>query len=222
MSTTTLFVDLLIIGIQVAIWLVLLFLSLFGVEWIDLSKVKGWEATIGVLFLPLVYPVGVFVDHLADALLSRWRKRIRDEYVQDKSRTVMDLLMTAKDDKLSAYYDYLRIRIRISRSSAFNFSVIAVLFPVFVAVRLSGWAGVPSWFLAVSVALASVAVAGLALYTWVGLTHGFYEKLVRGFAIVTRLKSEAGTTSPVPSLNGAGPNQALQQTGAATLVSGTS
>jgi len=222
MSTTTLFVDLLIIGIQVAIWLVLLFLSLFGVEWIDLAKVKGWEATIGVLLLPLVYPVGVFVDHLADALLSSWRKRIRDKYVQDKSQTVMGLLMTAKDDKLSAYYDYLRIRIRISRSSAFNFGVIAVLFPIFAAVRLGGWAGVPTWFLAVSVAIASAAVAGLALYTWVGLTHGFYEKLVRGLAVVARLKSEAAAPSFVPAVNGARPNQALQQTPAATSVSGTS
>lgn len=198
MSTTTLFVDLLIIGIQVAIWLVLLFLSLFGVEGIDLAQLKGWEATIGVLLLPLVYPIGVFVDHLADTLLSSWRKRIRDTYLQDKSRTVMDLLMTAKDDKLSAYYDYLRIRIRISRSSAFNFGVITILFPIFASVRLGGWTGVATGYLAVTVAIASAAVAGLALYTWVGLTHGFYEKLVRGLAVVARLKLEAATLSPVP------------------------
>ena len=52
-------------------------------------------------------------ESCADAPATR---RIRDKYVQDKSQTVMGLLMTAKDDKLSAYYDYLRIRIRISRS----------------------------------------------------------------------------------------------------------
>jgi hypothetical protein len=202
MSTTALFVDLLIIGIQVAIWLGLLFLSLFGFDWIDRLKVQGWEATIGVLLLPVVYPVGVFIDHLADALLSRWRKRIRDKYVQDKSQTVMDLLMTAKDDKLSTYYDYLRIRIRISRSSAFNFAVIAVLFPVFAAIRLNGRAGVSSGFVAATVALASAAVAGLALYTWVGLTHLFYEKLVHGLQIVARLNSEAAATNPVPPVDG--------------------
>jgi hypothetical protein len=191
MSTTSLFVDLLIIGIQVAVWLLLLFLSLFGIHWIDLDKVKGWEATIGVLLLPLVYPVGVFVDHLADSLLTRWRERIRAKHLKGEPRTVMDLLMPAKDDKLSAYYDYLRIRIRISRSSAFNFAMIAVLFPIFAVVRLGSVAGVSSGFVAVAVALASAAVAGLALYTWVGLTHGFYEKLDHGLEILDRLKPEA-------------------------------
>lgn len=202
MGTTSLFVDLLIIGIQVAAWLVLLVLSLFGFHWIDPGQVKGWEATIGILLLSIVYPIGVFVDHLADALLSGWRKRIRDKYIKDKSRTVMDLLMAAKDDKLSAYYDYLRIRIRISRSSVFNFAIIAVLFPIFVAVRLGGVAGMPISLLAVVVAVGSAAIAGVALYTWVSLTHGFYEKLVQGLQILARLRAEVAVGTPAPALDG--------------------
>jgi hypothetical protein len=74
-TTTTLLVDLLIIGIQAAVWLVLLFLSLLGVDGIDISDLDGWEATVGVLYLPLVYPVGVFADHVADTLLSGWRSK---------------------------------------------------------------------------------------------------------------------------------------------------
>ena len=203
MSTSTLFVDLLIIGIQVAVWLALLLLSLFGFQWIDFSQAKGWETVIGSLLLSLVYPIGVFVDNLADTLLTGWRTKIRDRYINDKSQTAMHLLMTAKDNNLATFYAYLRIRIRISRSSALNFAVIAVLFPVFAFLRLDGWAGRSVWFVAVSVALASAAVSALALYTWYILTHIFYVRLVHGFQVVAQMKAEANTGAAISSTNGA-------------------
>ena len=77
----------------------------------------------------------------------------------------MELLMMAKDDKLSDYYDYLRTRIRISRSSALNFLLIAVIFPIFARTRLNEVTAVWNERIAVVTSLTCFAVAALALFT---------------------------------------------------------
>lgn len=192
MSTTTLFVDLLIIGIQVAVWLVLLILCVFGYRWIDVDILRGWEAPLGLTLLGVVYPIGIFVDNLADALLGRWRDAIRDKYVTEPSQNVMTLLMTARDDRLAAYYEHLRVRIRISRSSAFNFGMIAVLFPIFTTCWVQSFGGVSKWLVAGVVGGLSATIASLALYTWSAVTHGFYEKQVRGLQVLARVGRKSG------------------------------
>jgi len=184
-STTTLFVDLLIIGMQVGALLLLVVLTFLGEQHAGLDKLKGWEGTLGVLALPVVYPLGMFVDNLADFLLDGWRKEIRNKYLRNPSANVSDLLMRAKDDKLAEYFEYLRIRIRISRSTALNFTLIALFFPVF-ASRYLGGAGMMKWNAGAAVSVASLLLAALALFTWIGVTETYYKKLQRGLEIVDR------------------------------------
>ncbi len=69
MNTTLLFVDLLISGVQVGIWLCLLVASFVGFDPAALKELKGWEVAIAAALLPILYPAGVFVDNLADDLL---------------------------------------------------------------------------------------------------------------------------------------------------------
>src|SRR3954466_1712965 len=126
MSTTALFVDLLIIGIQVATWLILLIFTVFDYRWFSLEYIKGSETAIAVMLLPMFYPIGIFIDNLADYVLHSWRDDIRKKSGLDEDQTITKLLTTLKDDKLSEYFDYVRIRIRISRSSALNFMLITI------------------------------------------------------------------------------------------------
>lgn len=210
MSTTALLVDLLIIGIQTATWITCLVLTLYGINWIEPAKLKGWEVTIGVLLLSLVYPLGVFMDNLADDLLSGWRKRIRKRHLPNDTRTVLELLMTAKDDKLSAYYDYLRSRIRISRSTALNYLLITILSPIYVVVRHGGVIELPVLSICVTLLVFSALVAGLALYTWVRLMDSFYFKMKEGYEIVDRLCSKNTVSKNLAMSNIDGFDKAVQ------------
>ncbi|MGH9753958.1 MAG: hypothetical protein ACREA2_14360, partial [Blastocatellia bacterium] len=70
MSTTALFIELLITGIQAAIWLILLILCFLGFDWITPERLKGFEAPLAVAILSIVYPTGVFIDNLTARLFN--------------------------------------------------------------------------------------------------------------------------------------------------------
>jgi len=53
MSTTALFVDFLIIGVQAGVWIVLVFLSIFGNNTINPAELKGWETIVPQLGIDL-------------------------------------------------------------------------------------------------------------------------------------------------------------------------
>ena len=77
MKTTQIILEHLIAGIQASTWIVLIILTLFGFDWIDL-EVSQFQNTIGLaILLSFVYPFGIIVDNLADSLLKGREKRIR-------------------------------------------------------------------------------------------------------------------------------------------------
>jgi hypothetical protein len=184
MSTTALFVDLLIIGIQVATWLILLIFIVFDYRWFSLEYIKGSETAIAIMLLPMFYPTGIFIDNLADYILHSWRDNIRERYNLDENQTVSKLLTTLKDDRLSDYFDYVRIRIRISRSSAFNFMLITILSIVFTLSRLGSVLGESKWVVIIFEFFVGAFFVALAMYSWFSITDTFYKKLKQGWQMM--------------------------------------
>lgn len=171
MSTTSLIIEFLIVGIQVAIWLGLIFLSIFGIDWFVLEKIKGFEIMISVLALPIVYPIGIFVDNLADSLLDKWNRKIREKYIPDKSLSVSKLLVVAKNEWLAAIFDYGRARIRISRSTALNFLIITIVLPIFILTRLGPTFGGSTQQVAALGFVTCALITIFALWSWQHITH---------------------------------------------------
>jgi hypothetical protein len=66
MGTTNLFVELVVIGIGAAIWIVEIILACFGYEWIDAKYFQSTLAT--VVSVALVYILGIVLDRIADGL----------------------------------------------------------------------------------------------------------------------------------------------------------
>lgn len=181
MNTTSLLVDFLVIGVQAAVWLTLLFLSLFGLNpWANIS-VKGYEAILGVLALSIVYPLGILIDHIADVILRRAvGDALRAERLKDKAdENVMELLFKAKDPNLWSFYGYLRMRIRVSRSSSFNFILIGLCAFSFIVTRLDGQFLGSVWLLAFVVAAISWFVALMAFVVWRDLTVQFFDRQMK-------------------------------------------
>lgn len=193
MSTTALFIELLITGLQAAIWLTLLILSILGYGWISLERLKGFEAIFAVLLLPIVYPLGVLIDYLADAAFKRWELKIRAKYDLDQTQTVVRLLMQTKDSSLAAHFGYIRSRIRISRSSAFNFALITITSLAFTIIRCRNIVGFPFWRMVILEAGIGVSLSGLAWLAWRHINHSFHQWIIKGYSADSHI-NEAKTT----------------------------
>jgi hypothetical protein len=69
MNTTSIFVELIVIGVGTATILVLLALTVLGYDWVPWSKLTS--ISVAVPCLSVVYVLGIAFDRLADRLLSR-------------------------------------------------------------------------------------------------------------------------------------------------------
>ena len=70
MSTTNLFVELIVIGVGALAWIVLLVLSLFGWAWVPTERVFSTVALVPLL--SLIYVLGIVSDRIADSLFEHW------------------------------------------------------------------------------------------------------------------------------------------------------
>ena len=82
MTTTAIFAELLVTGLQAIVWLVLASLSVAGLTWIDVGTVatrfKDWASLISVFVLGFAYALGIIVDRVADSLFYPMDKGLRD------------------------------------------------------------------------------------------------------------------------------------------------
>jgi hypothetical protein len=181
MSTTALFIELLITGLQSTIWLTLLILSFLGFDWINPERLRGFEIMMATILLPIVYPTGVFVDYLADQLFRRWELKIRESFILDKTQTALKLLMQTKDPSLAAHFGYIRSRIRISRSSALNFALITVTSVIFTITWCRDLPRFPFWRVILLEIALGASLAVLAALAWRHINRSFFKWVIRGY-----------------------------------------
>jgi hypothetical protein len=184
MTTTVLFIEHLITGVQATIWIGLIVLSCFGTDWLRLDGVKDFETVGAFLAVSLVYPLGIFVDNLADTLFKRWNDSIREqimraEQLEGGSLMVMEIIKNVDDEYLKAYIGYIRTRIRISRSTTFNFALITLCAVVFTAIRLHNLPK-PHFFRLLGFEIvAGTMLTVLALLSWRSITATFCKKVIQ-------------------------------------------
>jgi hypothetical protein len=193
MSTTALFIELLITGLQAFLWLILVALTTFDYRWMSLDKVKGFEAILAVLLLPIVYPMGVIVDNWADKFFRPWEKRIRSQYALKNEESTTRFFILTKETYLAAQMSYIRSRIRISRATAVNAALITATLFFFLVFRC--WE-LPAFPLKRALAfelIIGTLMALLSALTWKRLNHAFFSILARGHNPATIL--EVGETA---------------------------
>jgi hypothetical protein len=139
MSTTTVFVELLIIGLQALAWLTLLVGSTFGLGWVsyiasafEAASVFTTIATIGV-----AYVVGIVVDEICDSLIEPWARCIRSSVREEGEPPMWDMqaCVFAHSEVATSQLEYMRSRLRILRASIFNAFLNAVFALVFLWIR---------------------------------------------------------------------------------------
>lgn len=128
MSTTTLIVEILIIGIQTMIWVLLFFFCLTGQDWLlhSLNFIKDYTNFFIILFLSLSYTLGVLMDRIGDFFYNMVNPKkyfinfslIRNTYNSAHNDIRMTILN--HEQKSCDFLDYVRSRIRILRATFLN------------------------------------------------------------------------------------------------------
>jgi hypothetical protein len=109
MTTTLLFVELLIIGIEVALWMVLLALAVFDFSWLKAVATAGWEGVLTVLFLAICYTIGILFDRFADWFFSGVGRRLKERIIPNPPEPyiVMRFKAARGDEYLNRLFEYL-------------------------------------------------------------------------------------------------------------------
>jgi hypothetical protein len=186
MSTTALVIEHLITGLQAAIWLSLFVLTAFGWDWINLAVLKDFTTIFTFIGLAAVYPIGIFVDELADFAFKPWMKQIRKKRFRsegfdpdDPDMTIMYLLQKTDDEFLKTYFNYIRMRIRVSRSTAFNLAGIKIAALMFTVVQFRDSQGFV--FLIFAEFLIGILSIALSIWVWREVSDTFVKQTIRAF-----------------------------------------
>jgi len=184
MTTTNVFAELLIIGVETLAWIALLILCLFGYDWIDFSIFNN--LAIAIPLAAFTYVLGIIMDRVSDTLLAGADHAIRQKVLGERaaqSFASLRIYILAQSPHLSTDLDYLRSRLRIMRSSMINFGLLAILAAVFILSRLP----IPPptrYFVAATTFLLGVLLASLSHYAWRASSITYYLRLQTAFALL--------------------------------------
>ena len=171
MSTTLIFAELLIIGLQATVWLALAVVATSGLRWADLAAVSigsGWQPVILAVALAFVYSIGILVDRIADLVFWPWDRSLKAKYIPESPDPVLVLRAEIGDENkaLSEHLQYTRSRMRIVRASALNFALITLLACVVVRpLEAPRWAALIVFF--------GSGLVAASVYAWTNLTKTY-------------------------------------------------
>jgi len=191
MSTTNLFVELIVIGVGALVWVSLVVLAAFGWQWVPADRVFSTEALL--FFVAIIYLLGIVTDRIADASIERlFGNSLRRGFFSDpreyhRSR----LIILSRSERLAQLLEYGRSRLRICRGWAFNSLLAAVCLNIFLWTRVRD----ESFAAAVSVfgTIVFCLLAATCFYSWKKLVITEYVKTKEqsGFLLEAEPKAEA-------------------------------
>lgn len=141
MSTTTLFVELLIVGFQAIVWIIFLVATVIGPQCFQQLAI-GFSIAgtpITMAFIAVGYFLGVILDEFYESLIDPWAKRLRKKCNEKGLPEMWDIqaFIFTKSNTATMRLEYIRSRIRIVRSSVFNLTFIIVFSILYYCIRLT-------------------------------------------------------------------------------------
>lgn len=195
MSTTVIFAEILIVGVQTMIWLTLLIISYCGVGWIHGVKeaIEGIEVLATVTLMTLIYTLGIMMDLFSNGIFSLI---LRPERFLIKIELIKRRYVARNEDgrisiscELGGALDILksvRSRIKVLRGTAVNLIALVVVLMISIQ-KFSISIGMFSYILLVFVifllAVISIIAVGIleVLYGWlISLVMRWYSKMHPG------------------------------------------
>lgn len=180
MRTTSIVVEHLAIGVQTSLWIALAVAACFGYDWM-LTLAPFTQMIVVALALFVVYPVGIFMDEFSDFVFHRWSLTIRRKYIHDDTQTTFALLIHLKDPSTAQYFQYLRSRIRIARSSFVNFLLLTGVSVIFTIQQFSEQLGGLTTPVIIAETIVGILLTMLAFFSWRRVSHTFAKRIQWGY-----------------------------------------
>lgn len=175
MSTTNLFVELIVIGVGAFLWVVLLLVSILGYDKTatELALTPG-----GLIFmLSVIYVLGIITDRLADGLFDiLWGRKIRERNIGSLANYYdARRRMSENSRHLADLLEYGRSRLRICRGWAFNSALTVLALNVFLIVAGETVANRTRTDLVGTIGLVLLTVG--AWYSWKRIAESEYRRV---------------------------------------------
>ncbi len=175
MTTTALFVELLVGGVQTLVWVTLLTLACCGPDHIE-GIIAQQSLGSGVILILLAYAIGVVFDRLWDLVLKPIDRMIRKRIAPEPGRVDrIRALLFSKDETKVSFVEYIRSRMRIARATVCNSVMIAV--SAFTVRTAHHHEPCTSWM--ACLAVFALVLFLLSLYAYIDTTKGYYKTLCR-------------------------------------------
>ena len=173
MNTTSLFVELVVIGAGVITWVVLLAVALGGYPVASFGQ--GVLLASAIPVLALVYVFGIVWDRLADTIFNRfWGCDLRARYYSDTGEYYRDrraILISAP--ALADLLEYGRSRLRICRGWSLNALLIAISLWLLLGLQT----GLANTAILLFASLAALLLSLGCWFAWRNLTLTEYRKI---------------------------------------------
>jgi hypothetical protein len=175
MNTTSLFVELIVIGMGAVTWVALLVFSFFGYTWAPIEKL--FSIAFFVPTISFIYVLGIITDRVADTWFEKfWSSTLRNKWfttINEYYRSRRQIYTGS--ERLGDLLEYGRSRMRICRGWAFNSALILVSFNLFMAIGSPYFANKTLVWVVGSLAMALLAYG--AFFSWFNLSVAEYRKV---------------------------------------------
>jgi hypothetical protein len=186
MNTTNIFVELVVVGFHALIWIGLIILSLFGYQNLNLEKLLSVNLALPIL--AMAYILGILVDRVADFLFMKQDVKMRpvsEDSNLPTSFLKMRYYILNKSSDIYAQLEYTRSRLRIARSSVFNFAFTTIAALLFIWFQLGKFLTTPNLIIAYLITFFVGVILTYASYqSWKGLIKSYSISTIRAYELL--------------------------------------
>ncbi len=175
MKTTSLFVELIVIGIGAAFGAVLLLTAICDPGLTIVGKInESNNLLLTAVGIAVIYPIGIIIDRLADRLMKRPSRHIREKIFAGERAEVLEGLVDiyTNNSPLVDMIEYGRSRMRICRGWLVNIPLILIGGITFLTISQKATTLHIFFFV-----LLALILTGGFYYAWYNLTFKGYEKI---------------------------------------------
>jgi hypothetical protein len=185
MNTTSIFVELVVIGLHTAIWVGLIILTFTGYQNLDPEKLFTLNLVLPVL--AITYILGILMDRASDMILATQDDRLRsqNDFRGLPSFLSMRFYILSKSSDVYEQLEYTRSRLRIARASILNFAFTTVAVALFIWFQL-GKALTAEYRITVCIAgvLVGALLTWISYQSWAVLSHTYTKNTIQAYTVL--------------------------------------
>lgn len=190
MSTTDLFVELIVVGLGAFGALAMLLLAVLGVDPSLLQQLLA-EPAAALPALVLIYLLGIVTDRFADRLFNLWWVEHKQQQLYPGGQAQFHLdktLVLAQSERFAQLYEYSRSRQRICRGWAFNGVLLLLTAELLLFCRFNHLAKLP--VLATTVALLMLVLVFCCWQAWQLMVNTELKRVQEQAGLLRRQQGE--------------------------------